>query len=460
VSRLPIRTRVTLAFVLAMAVVLAATGLFVYLRQRSQLDDTIDQGLASRAADVTALLRDSSLNARRVRFSEQDEGFTQVLTPGGRILYETSGLPRRPLLAPAQLREAASAGLQIDVPAGHGLHDPTRISAQPVTRNGQRLVVTVGAALDDRNDALHSLARLLLLGGAAALLLASLAGYAAITAALRPVEEMRRRAAEISAAHPGQRLPLSPAEDELRRLAETLNLMLGRLEEAIEHERAFVDDASHELRTPLAAHRAELELALRYASSEEELRAAIVSAVAETERLSRLAEDLLVLARASDGKLALRLEEVRATPLLEAVRDRMAVAAAAGDRQVSAADADGISVTGDRLRLEQALGNLTDNALRHGRGGVRLWARAANGHVRLGVTDEGDGFPADYMPRAFERFSRGDPARTGDGAGLGLAIVEAIARAHGGKAGAENRPGGGAEAWIELPSEPPHVSAP
>jgi signal transduction histidine kinase len=320
-------------------------------------------------------------------------------------------------------------------------------------------VLVVGSSLDDRNAALHSLDTLLLTAGTAALLLASFVGYLAITAALRPVEAMRRRAAEISAAEAGRRLPLPAAEDELRRLAETLNLMLGRLEEAIEHERAFVDDASHELRTPLATHRAELELALRYASSEEELRAAITSAVAEAERLSRLAEDLLVLARASEGKLALRLEGVPAMPLLESVRDRMATAAAAAEREVSADGADGISVTGDRPRLEQALGNLADNALRHGRGPVTLWARDQDGRVRLGVTDEGHGFPAEYLPRAFERFSRGDPARTGEGAGLGLAIVEAIARAHGGEAGAENRPGGGAEAWIELPMEPKEAAA-
>ena len=453
-SRLPIRTRVTLAFAVAMVLVLLATGLFVYLRQRSQLDDTIDQGLASRSADVTALLRNSRLNARHVRFSEQDEGFTQVLTPGGSILYETSGLPRRPLLSSAQLRQAARTGVEFDMAAGHGLRNPTRISAEPVREGGRRLIVTVGAALDDRNDALHSLARLLLLGGAAALLLGSLAGYAAITAALRPVEAMRRRATEISAAQPGQRLPLPPADDELRRLAETLNRMLGRLEEAIEHERAFVDDASHELRTPLATHRAELELALRYGKTAEELRAAISSAIAETDRLSRLAEDLLVLARASEGEMALQLEKIEARRLLEVVRDRVSAAAALERREVSAGGANGLSVTGDRLRLEQALGNLADNALRHGGGEVRLWARGEDGHVRLGVTDQGGGFDADYLPRAFERFSRGDAARTGEGAGLGMAIVAAIARAHGGEAGAQNMPGGGAEAWIDVPVQP------
>jgi signal transduction histidine kinase len=437
-----------------MVLVLVATGLFVYLRQRTQLDDTINQGLATRAADAAALLRDSRLNARRARFAEQDEGFTQVLTPAGRILYETSGLPRRPLLSPAQLRQAARTGVEFDAAAGHGLHVPSRIVAEPVSQGGRRLVVTVGTALDDRNDALRSLARLLLLGGAAALLLGSLAGCGAITAALRPVEAMRRRAAEISAADPGQRLPEPSAGDELSRLAETLNRMLGRLEEAIEHERAFVDDASHELRTPLATHKAELELALRYGGSAEELRAAIASAIAEADRLSRLADDLLVLARSSEEGMALRLEQIEAGPLLEGVRERMAGAAALEERRVISDGGDGLALTGDRLRLEQALSNLADNAIRHGDGEVRIWAHAEDGRVRLGVSDDGAGFDAGYLPRAFERFSRGDPARTGDGAGLGLAIVAAIASAHGGEAGAANRPEGGSDAWIDLPGAP------
>ena len=142
-----------------------------------------------------------------------------------------------------------------------------------------------GASLDDRNEALDNLRTILLMGGPVALLLASLAGYIVAGRALRPVEAMRRRAAAISAAEPEQRLPLPEAHDELHRLGETLNEMLGRLEVALERERAFVDDASHELRTPLALHKTELELALRYARTPEEMRAAIASAIEEVDRL-------------------------------------------------------------------------------------------------------------------------------------------------------------------------------
>ena len=151
---------------------------------------------------------------------------------------------------------------------------------------------------------------LLLIGGPIALLLAALAGYGVAAAALRPVEEMRSRAAEISTAEPRQLLPVSPAQDEVSRLGTTLNEMLARIGAAMEHERGFIADASHELRTPLAVLRAEIELALREGRSREELQAALASAAEETDRVIQLAEDLLVIAQTNQGRLALRPSEL------------------------------------------------------------------------------------------------------------------------------------------------------
>ena len=229
-----------------------------------------------------------------------------------------------------------------------------------------------GASLDDRHDALSNLRTVLLIGGPVALLLASLAGYLVAFGALRPVEAMRRRAAEISAAEPGERLPLPEARDELRRLGETLNGMLGRLEAALERERTFVDDASHELRTPLALHKTELELALRYAKTPEEMRAAIASAIVEVDRLSALAEDLLVLARSQEGKLALHLRRVRVADLLGDVRERFAMRLGESGRSLTVEPADGLMVDADPVRLEQALTNLIENAIEHGAGEITV----------------------------------------------------------------------------------------
>jgi signal transduction histidine kinase len=265
---------------------------------------------------------------------------------------------------------------------------------------------------------------------------------------------MRRRAAAISAAEPEQRLPLPGADDEIRRLGETLNRMLGRLETAIERERAFVDDASHELRTPLAMHKTELELALRYAQTPEELRAAIASAVVEVDRLIQLAEDLLVLARSDEGKLPLDLRRVGVAELLGHVRERFSARIAESGRALVIEPSDGLAVEGDRLRLEQALTNLVENAIEHGGGEITVRATGGDREVAIHVEDQGPGFADEFIERAFERFSRGDPARGGNGTGLGLAIVDAIARAHRGRAQAVNRDGNGADVWIELPATP------
>jgi signal transduction histidine kinase len=313
------------------------------------------------------------------------------------------------------------------------------------------VIVVVGSSLGDRDEALTNLATLMLIGGPIALVLASLAGYWVAGTALRPVEVMRRRAAEISASGPEERLPLPEANDELRRLGETLNEMLARLEAALERERRFVDDASHELRTPLTLHKTELELALRYGSSEQELRAAIASAGEEIDRLIQLAEDLLVVARSEKGQLAVTRERVPVGELLDTVGERFRARVAESNRPLVVDGSDG-AVLGDRLRLEQALTSMVDNALRYGEGEVRLWARRNGSHVELHVSDDGPGFPPEFIDRAFERFSRADAARARGGTGLGLAIVDTIARAHGGRGVAANPSGGGADVWIEVPA--------
>jgi signal transduction histidine kinase len=245
-------------------------------------------------------------------------------------------------------------------------------------------------------------------------------------------------------------LPVPVARDEIARLATTLNEMLARLEAAFAHERRFVADASHELRTPLALLRAELELALRRPRSAQELERTVRSAVEETERLSRLAEDLLLIARADQDALPIRAQAVAVDEVLGAVADRFAARSAALGRRVSTNET-ALMAEADRERLDQALSGLVDNALRHGQGDVVLSALEEGDSVVLHVTDEGEGFPPGFREIAFDRFSRTDEARSRGGSGLGLSIVALIAAAHGGSAGAENRPSAGADVWISVP---------
>jgi two-component system OmpR family sensor kinase len=453
VRRLPIRPRVTLAFAVAMALVLLLVGSLIYVRYRSALNASIDRGLRSRAGDVTSLMHASggagALPLRRESLGE--DNFAQIVEPAGHVI-DTTGTPEaRSVLTPQERADAARDTVFVNRDRVPGIDGPARLIASPTSSQGQPRIVVVGTGLDDRNASLNSLATLLLIGGPAALLLASLVGYAAATASLRPVEAIRRQASEISAADTTRRLPVPPADDELRRLGETLNGMLARLDDALERERSFVDDASHELRTPLAMQKAELELALRHAHDPVELRAAIESAVSEADRLSQLADDLLVLARSDKGSLGVKLDRVDVGELVDSIGDRFRSRADSANVRLEVEHPDGLLVDGDRLRLEQALGNLIDNALRHGAGPVRLSARRVDSTLELHVADSGPGFPDSFLPHAFERFSRADGARTGEGTGLGLAIVATIARAHGGGVGASNAADGGADVWLAVP---------
>jgi heavy metal sensor kinase len=445
-SRIPIRIRLTLAFALAVGVVLAGLGLVVYTRFEDSLNENTDQALRSRATDIAAVIARSGprLSAPGAkRFIESDESFAQLLAGDGSIVDGTQEARSRPLLTPDEVARARDDPLTVERASAVDDDDPARLFAVPVGD----LVLVVGQDVEDNEESLSTLGALLGIGLPIALLLASVTGYAVAASALRPVEAMRGKAAQVSDARPGERLPLPAADDEIRRLGETLNAMLTRLETAIEREKGFVADASHELRTPLASLRTELELAVRHERSPEELRAALRSASEEADRLSRLADDLLVLARSDRGTLPLELEPVAARDLLDRVAGRFRGAG----REMRVEVPDGLELSADRLRLEQALGNLVANAVAHGDGLVTLSARRSDGAVELHVEDEGAGVPAEFAERAFERFTRADDARTGGGTGLGLAIVAAIARAHGGRAGLSRRPGG-TDAWISLPS--------
>jgi len=445
---------VTLAFAGVMALVIGSIGLVVYLRFESQLDDTINHGLRSRAADLGALVsqRDGTLGDVGGGV-EEEESFAQVLDARGAIVDATPPLRHTRLLSPAEVRRALARRVTVvDGPHPCEDRDPTRMLLRPVQADGRRLLVLVGTSTDDRREALRNLAGLFAVGGPLALLLASLAGYGVAAAALRPVEAMRLKANAISEHAPGERLPVAATKDEIARLGATLNAMLARLETALQRERTFVADASHELRTPLAILKTELELALRGGRTHEELQETLRSAAEEIDRLAQLADALLVIARVDQGRLPVSITPLAAGRLLDDVRRRFASRALLAQRGVLVEEAGDLQITADPRRLEQALDNLVDNALRHGAGTIRLSASAHDGHVELRVRDEGAGFPADFIDSAFERFTRADHGRGRGGSGLGLAIVQVIARAHGGQARAGNVAQGGADVRIELPA--------
>jgi signal transduction histidine kinase len=444
-----VRARLTLAFGAGMAAVLLALGAFLYVRLGTALLQSVEAGLRSRAQDVAAIVAggDVRIPDTSTTLIDPDESVTQVLDPGAAepVLFASAAVTGAPLVPVERLSPLRQPTfLTAKAP---GLEDNLRLLVVPVDAPAGTRYVVLGATLSDREEALDRFLAAFAVGGTAALAISSVAGWLVAGGALRPVARMRAEASAISALEPDRRLPVPSTQDELARLASTLNGMLDRLQEAMARERRFVDDASHELRTPLGVLKAELDVALARARTPEELEETLRRASAETDRLAGLAEDLLVLARASDGRLPIRREAVSPAAVVdEACRARARAADAAGVALEADVPADPVRI--DAVRCRQALENLLDNAIRHSpRGGtVRVTGEQADHRLAIVVADDGPGFPDHFLGDAFEPFSRAD--RDHDGAGLGLAIARAVAEGHGGRATASNRPEGGAR--VEL----------
>ena len=440
---MPIRLRLALAFALAAAALFALGGwLFASGLSSAQLK-TIDSQLTAQLAQAGRSLPAGGY-------------LMQVIDPAGRVRSASTDAGNVPLVTASQLSQARQGRIWLTRTVDE---ESTRIAAAPL--GGHPGWVAVAAESLETYDATQSqVARELAIGGAVFTAVAGLGAYGLARAALSPVERLRRQVAAISerGGAPGAgvtAVEVPPTRDEVAALAGTMNDLLGRLQRALARQRAFVADAGHELRNPLAVLRGELELAARPGRGLPELTAAVRNAGAEAERLARLTDDLLLLARSDEERLRLRLEWTDIGALLtRSVGLAGSRLAAAGlSCRVDVPSGTYADVDADRIR--QAVDNLVGNALRFAPRGsvIVLAARAVGRDLDIEVSDDGPGFPAGFLPHAFERFARPDSGRSrGDGgAGLGLAIVWAIAAAHGGIATAGNKPGGGAVVRLRLP---------
>ncbi|HEY2650968.1 MAG TPA: ATP-binding protein [Solirubrobacteraceae bacterium] len=450
-GRLPLRVRLTAAFASVVAVVLAGSGVLIYSQFKGYVDARVAKELSERSVAFRGLAAREVLATRIIALS--GERFAQIYGPDGEVIAATRALTGRRLLTRSELQTARRRPVFATRAAVSPGADDLRLLAFTSDRGE---VAVVAESLDVRERELQRLAILLLISLPGALLLASVAGYQVARAAMRPVERMRARAALISDRNISDRLPEPQTGDELARLAQTLNHLLGRLQAAIEHQRQLIGDASHELRTPISVLRTRLDVAARDTNADEaSLRLVLEQARADANRLARLADDLLVLARSDQGALPLRLEPLDIQDVLEAAAARQQSAAGQQQRTISTSVLidGGAVVMADADRIAQVLDNLVINSLRYGAGTTALIARAAEDSARLEVlvTDHGNGFPAGFAPRAFDRFSQGDETRGRGGSGLGLAIVAAIVHAHGETPTAGNHPDGGAQVRFTLP---------
>jgi two-component system, OmpR family, sensor kinase len=454
---LPIRVRLTLWHVAVLALVIAALGAYLVLRLRTDLVRDVDTSLSARADRIAAEYvaypkPDEFAEAGAVALAGLAGGqaAAQLLSADGQVL-DTSDDPiaARPMLARADLNAAAAGPILLTASVGAPLVR-MRVLARPVRSDGQTRILVVGASLQPVDAAGHRLLVILLTGGPIALMLAALAGWLLTGAALRPVGSMTALARRISVDRIAHRVPEPRTNDELGQLATTLNDMLQRLADGVASQRRLVADASHELRSPLAVMQVELEAALADDTIAPAAVDVLTSTAEEVERMSRLVDNLLTLARLDEGELELAIEPLDLRHLAELTATRFAALARAKDLSLEVAGPPAI-VSGDAERLRQMLSILVDNAVKYtDEGGVRLEVWCDGTQSGVTVADTGPGIrPADRTD-VFGRFRRLDESRANSGSGLGLAIAAEIVRAHGGRIWVAGQPDGGARFTVAL----------
>ncbi|MFZ0157819.1 MAG: HAMP domain-containing sensor histidine kinase [Kineosporiaceae bacterium] len=444
------RSTVAAASVVGIALVMGLLAGWWLLR-RSLTTAAID-AVSGRSQEVASLIASQGIRAldpdRQPVFGE----VIQVMTPGSLVLSAAPPSARR-----LQLRfTAPTAGhaTVTEVPAlpQSGADEPYILVARTVRdgQSGQQVVVVVGRSVAGLAETAGAVGQLTVVGLPLLVFVTGAATYLFTGRALRPVEAIRLRVREISSRGLAERVPVPDVRDEIGLLAETMNEMLARLQSAHEAQRRFVADAGHELRSPLSTILVALDVARQEASAGSSMDGRVLDDVgAESARMSRLVDDLLLLARADESGLRMRADDVDLDDLLESEARRLA---ADGTRHVSY-DTEPVRVLGDRDRLVQVVRNLTDNAARHARSQIHLSVRSRLGSAELRVEDDGLGIPAPDRARVFDRFVRLDASRQrGSGeSGLGLSIVREIVSGHGGQVGVEVSRWGGVAAVVRLP---------
>lgn len=444
-----LRGRLTLVFALVTAVLCLLVGVLVDFQYRNALRTALDDGLVARFQNLERDLATSGDQAVEPTLPD-DEAFAQIIDIDGAVVNAAPrALLDRLVLTKSELGRARNHRITIERAAAPGNHQ-SRLLAGPAGQRGLGYVVVVGTTLDEAINAQHRLELALVIGLPLLAALVSIGGWFLAGAALKPVRDLVEEADELSAvAARGQRRRLSVPEtgEELADLARHLNELIARIEAALEHERAFLDDASHDLRTPISIVRSELELARMQTAEHTELAHALDSSLEEVDRLDRLAVNLLVLARTRSA--GPRPSE----PVELGELSRRAARAVARSRNGSAVP---VSVTGsarvrgDEDAIERAVLNMVDNAARHAVSRVDVEVSSDADRAVVLVRDDGPGFPPELLGQAAGRFVRGHDGGA-HSAGLGLAIVDAIATAHGGELEIENRPEGGAKVQLRLP---------
>lgn len=440
-----LRVRLTVVATVVVAVGLLAGSLLLVVALRTALLNGLDDAGRARARDVAAL----AATGRLPQTLPSGTTLVQVVDADQRVRAASPGTDRLvPLLGADQVR-AVRAGATADlVGAQVARNGSLRVVGIPAGSAADPLTVLVAAPLAQVDDSTRVVRRGLLVGGPALLALVAGLAWVLVGSVLRPVDALRRGAADITGTSGGRRLPVPAGADELHRLAVTLNDMLARLDASLAQQRDFVADAAHELRSPLASARTQLEVDLAHPSGADWPGTAS-DVLTDVERLTRLVDDLLVLARADAHALSADSNVDLTSVVAQAVQRRQGLRV-----PVTSLAAEPHLVRGDAQALGRVVTNLLDNAVRHARSTVMADVRADGEQVQLTVDDDGPGVAPPDRLRVFARFTRLDDARGRDagGSGLGLAIVRDLVAAHGGSVDLSHAPLGGLRAAVRLPA--------
>jgi len=453
-----VRAQSAAAAVLVVALALAGGAVaFVLLLERT-LVSTAQQVATTRAAEVASQLRTDGAEAVGARLTGAREGqVVQVVDAAGAVVSTSSPRASRAPLTSVRVADGRIRPIRVSsVPL---LDDePYLLVVAGVVSKAAQYQVVVATPLAAEQRSVKTALSLLLLGIPVLLLLVGVATWLLVGRALAPVERIRAQVARIGGARVAGRIPVPASDDEIARLATTMNDMLGRLEEGRHTQRRFVADASHELRSPLTTLGATLEVAVAD-TTDVSWRELSPLMSAEVDRMERLVQDLLLLAKVDEHSMALDLEDVDLDDLVGDGERRLS----SRPQLIVEAHVTPVRVVGDRQRLARVVTNLTDNAAQHAEGTVRLSVRAQGSGALLVVEDDGPGIAAADRERVFERFVRLDASRerSSGGSGLGLSIVREVVHAHGGSvrvlpAGPGLGAGGsGCRVEVHLPAEPP-----
>jgi signal transduction histidine kinase len=442
-----VRVRAALAATGVVALILAVAAVAFVVLQRRQLEVTLTDVAAQQASAVAAqVARDGAVDADVTPAGRSERALVQVLTPSGDVLRASPSILGEPALVPDRPRPGETIVRRVDrLPIGE--EESFGVVVRGVAGPDGDAVIISAQSLETASNATDVLIRLLALGYPILLLFVAGTSYWLTGRALAPVEAMRSRVSGITATDLTARVPVPPSRDEVAQLATTMNEMLDRLVAAAEAQRRFVADASHELRSPLATIRAAHEIAAVHPDVTD-WSVVHTDVLAEVQRLERLVDDLLFLARSDEHGLRSQSEDVDLDDLLMAEAGRL--------RRTTGLEIvmkeTPVRVVGDRHHLARALRNLTDNAARHATDRVELCVGRQGADAVLDVVDDGPGIPAAARERVFERFVRLDASRQrgAGGTGLGLAIAREIARSHGGELLVRDHDGG-AHLQLRLP---------